>query len=194
MLQNQYFKSNVFCNAKEAVNGLVNIGNTDGYVQFKVDEEKNIFSNEATALQNDGLLNGNEKGLDLLKPLTRIEAATILLRAIGSTDTVSDSNIQTFSDVPQTYWGYAAAESAADKGIVYGVGDGMFAPEKTVTSAEFATMVLRASGTNDFEWKEALNMLINQGILTEDNVKNMDMFTRGDMAKIIFEAKNKGLI
>lgn len=193
-IQNKYFKANAFCEAKEAIGGLSSIGNSDGYISFTVDEKKADFLSEAKKLQTDGILNGNENGLDLLKPLTRIEAAAILVRVADLEPVSPESNVQTFSDVPTAYWGYASAESAAYNGIVYGIGDNLFAPERTVTSTEFASMVLRASGENDFNWQEAINLIIDKGIITHDEAENMDFFTRGDMAKIIFEARNKGLL
>lgn len=74
------------------------------------------------------------------------------------------------------------------------MGDGRFAPDKTVTATEFATMVLRASDTGEFDWEQALNILIEQGIITQENANTMDLFTRGDMAKIIYEGRKKGLL
>ncbi len=151
---------------------------------------KQTFEQEAKELQERGLLYGNEKGLDLLKPLTRIEAATMLLRAMGES-TVSTTNAQTFSDVPSSHWGYGAAENAYSLGLIKGIGEDLFAPDDTVTGAQFATMVLRASNYPDFNWEEAMNILIENGIISEEDASTMDFFTRGDMAKIIFESLNK---
>ena len=153
---------------------------------------KPTYDAEAESLQNEGLLQGNENGLDLLKPLTRIEAATMLLRAMNqSTDTENDE--QTFSDVPPEHWGFGAANKAERLGLVRGVGDGKFAPEEKVTAPQFSTMVLRASDQQDFDWEQALNLLVDGGIITEENARTMDFFTRGDMTKIIYEARQKGL-
>ena len=157
-----------------------------------MNKEKETFETESLALQSEGLLNGNEKGLDLLKPLTRIEAATMLLRAMGESETAEAQSVG-FDDVPSTHWGYGAAVKAQQLGIVNGVGNNNFAPDDKVTATQFATMVLRASHTTDFDWTTALNMIIEQGIITEENAKTMDLFTRGDMAKIIYEARAKGL-
>ena len=156
--------------------------------------EKPTYETEALSLQSEGLLNGNDNGLDLLKPLTRIEAAAMLLRAIGETEIAPEGATQAFNDVPSTHWGFGAAINAQALGIVNGVGDNNFAPDKTVTATEFSTMVLRAANTGEFDWTQALNMLIEQGIITQENSETMDLFTRGDMAKIIYEARNKGLL
>lgn len=153
---------------------------------------KPTFEEEALSLQSEGLLQGNEKGLDLLKPLTRIEAATMLLRAIGES-TESEALVQTFTDVPSTHWGFGAAEKAYNLGLIMGVGNNMFAPDNRVTAQQFATMVLRAGEYGEFNWEEALDILIETGILAQDDTTDMDFFTRGDMAKIIYEARENGL-
>ena len=155
--------------------------------------EKPVYETEALALKSDGLLYGNERGLDLLKPLTRIEAAAILLRAMGINVNETQVQAQTFSDVATSHWGYSVAETAYDTGLIRGVGENMFAPDKRVSATEFGTMVLRAANTGEFNWEEAVDILVSRGILTEENTKYMDFFTRGDMAKIIYEARAHGL-
>lgn len=159
-----------------------------------VGKTKNIFEAEATSLAAEGLLYGNENGLDLLKPLTRIEAATMLLRAMGESETPQPGSVQIFADVPAEHWGYGAAENAYRLGLIKGVGEDRFAPDEQVTGPEFSTMVLRAAGQEEFDWQNALNLLVEQGILSAENISTMDFFTRGDMAKIIYEARVKGLI
>ena len=154
---------------------------------------KPTYESEAESLQSEGMLKGNENGLDLLKPLSRIESAAMLLRAKGESEN-TDTAVQTFTDVPQSHWGYGAAQKAYSLGIVNGVGDDKFAPEKTVTAEEFCTMLLRSARESEFDWKQALNMLIERNIITEEESKTMDFFTRGDMAKILYEAKQNGLL
>lgn len=175
----------------ELINGKVFKGK---YIVQNIVAEKEVFEDEAIALQEDGLLRGNEKGLDLLKPLTRIEAAAMLLRAMGEPETAPDSGAQTFSDVSQSHWGYGAAERAASVGLIRGIGDGQFAPDRTVAATEFATMVLRAAKAGEFDWAQALNILIEDEVLNQEDTRGMDFFTRGDMAKIIYEARVKGLL
>ncbi len=181
------FEPFILYDAKEALN-LISTETTF----HSMNSQKQTFEQEAQALQTSGLLYGNENGLDLLKPLTRIEAATMLLRAMGES-TVATTDVQTFSDVPSTHWGYGAAENAYSLGLIKGIGDDLFAPDDMVTGAQFATMVLRASNYPDFNWEEAMNILIENGIISEEDASTMDFFTRGDMAKIIYESLEKEL-
>lgn len=159
----------------------------------KVLAEKPTFETEALQLKEDGLLKGNEKGLDLLKPLTRIEAATMILRALGES-TISEATKQTFNDVPTSHWGYGAAENAYLLGLIKGVGNALFAPDELVTGPEFATMVLRAGKHPEFNWEEALDILVSEGVISSEDAATMDFFTRGDMAKIIYESMGKGVL
>ena len=158
-----------------------------------MNDTKPTYEAEAQVLQQQGILFGNDNGLDLLKPMTRIEAAAMVLRVLDVPQKSPDESVQVFSDVPQTHWGYASASQAYDLGLIAGVGDGEFAPDRTVTGTEFASILLRAAGTFDFDWEEALNILVEQNIITGEQADKMDLFTRGDMAKIIYEAQEAGM-
>lgn len=161
-------------------------------LQKDVLAEKDIYQLEAESLQSEGLLKGTDKGLDLLKPLTRAEAATMLIRAMGHPE-VTENTVMTFSDVSSEYWGFGAIENAYSLGLVNGVGDGKFAPEQNVTAPQFATMILRAANAGEFDWEKAVEIMVEQGILTKEETETMDFFTRGDMAKMIYEARENNL-
>ncbi len=162
-------------------------------LQVNILATKPTYEAEAISLQNGGLLKGNDNGLDLLKPLTRAEAATMLLRALGVSETAANTTVQTFADVSVNHWSYGAVENAYSLGLINGMGDGTFAPDSLVTSVQFGTMVLRAANQPEFDWQEAINILIEKGVLSQVETETMDLFTRGDMAKIIYEAMEQGL-
>ena len=157
----------------------------------EMNEVKPTYEIEAESLQAEGLLKGNEKGLDLLKPLTRIEATAILVRAMGY-ENVQTSNTSYFTDIQSDNWGAKYANIAKDKGIASGVGDDMFAPDDTITASQFATLILRNMGENP-DWQTAINAFVERGLITSEQANNMDLFTRGDMAKIIYEAKQRNM-
>ena len=154
-------------------------------------QTKNTYDTEAESLQADGLLNGNEKGLDLLKPLTRIEATAILVRAMGLEDTQT-SDTSYFADIQSDNWGAKYANIAKDKGIADGIGDNLFAPNDTITASQFATLILRNQGENP-DWQTAINTFVERGLITSEQAEKMDLFARGDMAKIIYEAKQRNM-
>ncbi|WP_458408032.1 S-layer homology domain-containing protein [Anaerotignum sp.] len=49
----------------------------------------------------------------------------------------------TFRDVPKGHWAYNAIEEMADQGIISGMGNGKFAPDGYVTTAQFVSMLMR---------------------------------------------------
>ena len=153
---------------------------------------KTIYTTEAQSLQEEGLLNGNENGLDLLKPLTRIEATAILVRAMGLEDTQTSATSY-FADIQSDNWGAKYANIAKDKGITTGIGDDLFAPNDTITASQFATLILRNMGENP-DWQTAINTFVERGFITSEQAEKMDLFTRGDMAKIIYETQQRGLL
>lgn len=115
------------------------------------------------------------------------------MRALGYEDEPTQSASQ-FVDIPDGSWGMKYANIAVDKGITMGVGDGKFAPEQHITSNEFATLVLRSSDAGEFDWQRAVDLLVERGLLTQEQAEKMDLFTRGDMAKIVYEAREKGVL
>ena len=158
---------------------------------YKEPQTKPTYETEAESLQADGLLKGNENGLDLLKPLTRIEATAILVRAMGYED-AQTSGTSYFADIQSDNWGAKYANIAKDKGIATGVGDDKFAPNDAITASQFATLILRNMGESP-DWQTAINTFVERGLITSEQAEKMDLFTRGDMAKIIFEAKQKNM-
>ena len=154
-------------------------------------ETKPTYEAEAQELLEAGILNGTDKGLELLKPLSRIEATTILVRILGF-ENEPTSDVSYFTDIPSDNWGAKYANIAADKNIAAGVGDGLFAPSDTITASQFATLLLRSNGENP-NWQTAINLLVEREYLTQEQADKMDLFTRGDMAKIIYEARERNL-
>lgn len=49
-----------------------------------------------------------------------------------------------FTDVPSSHWAHASVIEMAEKGVVAGVGNNLFAPDTTVSYAQFATMIVRS--------------------------------------------------
>lgn len=71
-----------------------------------------------------------------------------MIRSYSNSVYVTVQNQVSFADV-QKHWGEPYIQLAAAKGLVEGVGGGRFAPDKSVTRAEFAAMLVRALGRGD---------------------------------------------
>lgn len=106
-----------------------------------------------------------------------------------------------FTDVPQSFWGYEAIQKAAQLGLVNGVGEGRFAPERKLTRAEFVTMLWRlagqpAAGTKaDFTdvpaeiwYRAGLDWAAEKGYVTGNGgrFKPEDQITRQEAVTILF--------
>ncbi len=93
-------------------------------------------------LYKNGLVKGYPDGT--FKPdrtLTRAEATVLILRLLKIRPTGNYS--QHFTDVPPHFWAFKWIEEAYKRGIVKGVGNDKFAPERKVTRGEFTVMLVR---------------------------------------------------
>lgn len=77
-------------------------------------------------------------------PLTRAQAATILYQLLDSQK--AGPFTCTFSDVSDSAWYAAAVKTLASIGVVNGYTDGSFRPNRSVTRAEFVTMLVNLTG------------------------------------------------
>ena len=75
---------------------------------------------------------------------TRAQVVTFLWRAAGSPEPSGQTS--SFSDVAQGQYYTKAVQWATAAGIAQGVGGGRFAPDETVTRAQFVTFLWRAMG------------------------------------------------
>ena len=80
--------------------------------------------------------------------VTRAMFVTILARI---TMAETDGTASAFTDVPENKWYTGAVSWAAENGIVNGVGDGMFAPGKSITRQDLCTILYRFVNAMDYE-------------------------------------------
>lgn len=87
---------------------------------------------------------GDENGdLHLEKTLTRAEAATLFVRALGKESEVAQqTTLGSFSDTVD-HWGAPWAALAVKHNLMLGDGNGRFRPEDTITYAEILTVLMR---------------------------------------------------
>ena len=144
--------------------------------------------NKADELNRQGVLVGNANGLELDREVTRAEAVALVFRTTASAKRVYVSN---FEDVAKNYWAYDYISWAFESGIVNGVGEGKFEPERTVTANELAMMILNAMGEK-VEFENAFETASEMGIIAfEDGIEKEDTLTRDATAKIIYNYINR---
>ena len=110
-----------------------------------------------------------------------------------------------FSDIDENDWYYDNVMDAAENGYVTGLGDGIFAPTKATTRAEFASMIAKAMGyeanpdapsmfpdvADDFWGKAAINFCAQNGIITgydDGTFQPNKAITRQEAASILRNA------
>ncbi|SUB57952.1 S-layer homology domain-containing protein [Peptoniphilus lacrimalis] len=99
---------------------------------------------------------------------------------------------KTFSDVNNNDWFYSVVNELSDKGIISGYEDNTFKPQKSVSYAEFLTLLNNSIGEkqtpdykNSEEWyKPTFDYLKQKGVIT--NIQNPNAkITRNEMAKYL---------
>ena len=80
--------------------------------------------------------------------LTRAEGAAIIARTLISYDVAENlsTNSGPFGDVPATHWGAGAISYAQNRGLITGVGGGMFDPGANLTKTQWLKILLCALG------------------------------------------------
>ena len=131
--------------------------------------------------------------------LRRVAAGAIsVVLAITMVSTSAFAVDPSFKDVPSNHWAKQSITAMADKGIMTGVADGVFAPSNTLTYAEFFTMLTRQfyadklSGEGEYWYSQFVAAAAAAGIDQGLSMKSVtDVITRYDMAQIMYNLMSK---
>ena len=83
-----------------------------------------------------------------MKSIKKLASAMIIL-TLSTTAVAFPAEAKTFSDVSQSHWAYSVIDEASDDGIMNGKAAGVFAPNATLTRAEYATMLYNLAPESD---------------------------------------------
>lgn len=83
-----------------------------------------------------------------MKSIKKLASAMIVL-TLSATAIAFPAEAKTFSDVPQSHWAYSVIDEASDDGIMNAKAAGVFAPNATLTRAEYATMLYNLAPESD---------------------------------------------
>lgn len=94
-----------------------------------------------------------------------------------------------FSDVPADHWAYDYVEAAASRGWISGNGNGIYSPDRSVTYAEFCTMLARAFYAEEAEavttttghWWESYWSVLNDRYIIMRIVVNPSVIYKDEM-------------
>ena len=153
------------------------------------------YSEAITMLSDLGVIQGKDDGkYHPEDTITRAEACAMIARLMTGDPNVSQYvGAQNFTDVAKGSWKDSAIGYCYINGIVVGVGNNKFEPDRAITDAEFITMVVRAMGyeTADMKQNYPFSYMSNaqaMGLLDGVNmVANTDAL-RGEDAQVIYNA------
>ncbi|MGE7024256.1 glycosyl hydrolase family 18 protein [Solibacillus cecembensis] len=108
-----------------------------------IDSENHWAEKDILSLFNKGWISGkNEYNFDPNGHLTRAEAVTILIKALGL-DAKNESVPNYFADVPTNHWAKQSIELANKYNIVNGTDTQIFEPNARITRAQLAAILSR---------------------------------------------------
>ncbi|MCI7151315.1 MAG: S-layer homology domain-containing protein [Flavonifractor plautii] len=102
-----------------------------------------------------------------------------------------------FTDVPDSHWASSSITEMADKGIMSGIGNNLFAPSQQLSNAEFVTMLVRQFysdklGTEGSTWyapfmaaAKSANILTGTNVGSNENLATSTI-NRYDMAQLMY--------
>ena len=153
------------------------------------------YSEAITMLSDLGVIQGKDDGkYHPEDTITRAEACAMIARLMTGDPKVSQYvGAQSFSDVKKDSWKDSAIGYCYINGIVIGVGNNKFEPDRAITDAEFVTMVVRAMGyeTADMKQKYPFSYMSNAqavGLLDGTNMVASTDALRGEDAQVIYNA------
>jgi len=145
----------------------------------------------ADGLNSLGLFLGTGKGYELEKKLTRAQGITLAVRALGKEQEAQKCTC-TFADVNKNAaWAAGYVGYAFQNGMTMGTSKTAFSPSKTMTDAQFLTIVLRILGYSDvnnpkFTWDKPYYLAKAVGLVSSRE-PDTD-FTRGDAVSVFWNA------
>jgi spore germination protein YaaH len=114
----------------------------DGF--YFSDVQKHWAQADVLNVANRGWMLGTAEGVFAPDAaLTRAEAATIIVRALGI-ESVAASGSATFKDVPATHWASQNIAIAQQNGLMQGISNDRFAPDQSMTREQMSMLLSRA--------------------------------------------------
>lgn len=101
----------------------------------------------ADRLRTLGLFQGTEQGDELDRPLTRAEAAVMLVRLLGRTADLADAPASPFTDLSD--WAAPYVDRLYADGLTQGAGAGVYCPDTPISYDQYALFLGRALGFDD---------------------------------------------
>ena len=150
------------------------------------------YLHEAEKLNVLSIFKGSDKGFELERQPTRLEAGIIFVRLMGGEEEALENMYpHPFTDVPK--WGQSYVGFLYKHKLTKGISETKFGSRKTVRSSEYMTMALRSIGYHDegldFKWRKSLEKALELELVDQpffDDLKKAK-FLRDHVVKISYD-------
>ncbi|MDX9888149.1 MAG: hypothetical protein RBS51_02670 [Anaerovoracaceae bacterium] len=150
------------------------------------------YLEEAEKLNVLSIFKGTDKGFQLDRPPTRIEAGIIFVRLVGGEEeALTNKYPHPFTDVPK--WGQDYVGFLYKHKLTKGINESKFGSRKIVKSSEYMTMALRSIGYHDegvdFKWRKSLDKALELELVDEEFFQDLSntQFLRDHVVKISYD-------
>lgn len=145
-----------------------------------------------------------------MKNILKTILALTLVLSLSTIALANEQKVSEFSDVPADHWAYTSIMAMTEKGLFSGTstpvnGVGTFSPDKTMSRAEFVTVVVRALYKDELTalpavskgtpwYSNAYSLAIDKGLLNKSELNGGDLsqpMTRQEMAMVLVRAAEK---
>ena len=131
-------------------------------------------------------VSGNKVVIDFLKLDVPVEENKTIKYTFttqkGAVQPPVQISTQKFTDVPESLWSYKAINKLADGGLVAGVGEGRFSPERGMKISEFCQVLVNATGLESgpdesgYWAAKAIKSCIDKGYIYSHGEINMENY------------------
>ena len=150
------------------------------------------YLDEAKKLNVLSIFQGTDKGFQLDRPPTRIEAGIIFVRLVGGEEeALTNKYPHPFTDVPK--WGQDYVGFLYKHKLTKGISEDKFGSRKIVKSCEYMTMALRSIGYHDdgvdFIWRKSLDKALELDLIDQTFFQDLSdtQFLRDHVVKISYD-------
>ena len=156
-------------------------------------------TDKAEALKPLGVFKGTDKGFELERPATRVEAAVMLTRLLGKEEVaIKEKNTHPFIDIPKWADNYIAY--LYKNNLTSGISEKLFGSNNICSPEMYITFILRAlnysdKAQGDFTYSESLDFAVKIGLITAKEKEEWARrsFLRDDLAGVSYDALNTNL-
>lgn len=134
------------------------------------------YEDYALKLKEIDVFKGSDKGFELERKTTRLEAAILFVRLLGAEKTAKEMKYpHPFTDVPN--WGDSYVGYLYNEGLTKGVNAITFGSDLDVRGNDYMTFILRALGYDDsigdFSWQTSADFALEKGLINANDYEEI---------------------